>query len=139
MPEVVIVEAVRSAVGKRRGGLSNCLAPDLFSDVLAGLVARSGIDSSVVGQVTGGCVSQVGQQSGNITRSAWLAGTGPARRRIDHPFAMRLIAAGIHLGLRAGRRRGRGCRDRRRRRVNEPGPNDFQRDARTRTVEDAAV
>ena len=73
MPEVVIVEAVRSAVGKRRGGLSNCLAPDLFSDVLAGLVARSGIDSSVVGQVTGGCVSQVGQQSGNITRSAWLA------------------------------------------------------------------
>jgi acetyl-CoA C-acetyltransferase len=73
MPEVVIVEAVRSAVGKRRGGLSNCLAPDLFSDVLAGLVARAGIDSSVVGQVTGGCVSQVGQQSGNVTRSAWLA------------------------------------------------------------------
>jgi len=73
MSEVVIVEAVRSAVGKRRGGLSNCLAPDLFSDVLAALVQRAGIDSSVVGQVTGGCVSQVGQQSGNVTRSAWLA------------------------------------------------------------------
>ncbi len=73
MPDVVIVEAVRSAVGKRRGGLAGCLAPDLFSDVLGALIQRAGIDSGVVGQVTGGCVSQVGQQSGNITRSAWLA------------------------------------------------------------------
>jgi acetyl-CoA C-acetyltransferase len=73
MSEVVIVEAVRSAVGKRNGGLSHYPAPDLFSDVLGALVQRAGIDSSVVGQVTGGCVSQVGQQSGNITRSAWLA------------------------------------------------------------------
>ena len=72
MPDVVIVEAVRSAVGKRRGGLANCLAPDLFSDVLAALIDRAGIDSAAVGQVTGGCVSQVGQQSGNVTRSAWL-------------------------------------------------------------------
>jgi acetyl-CoA C-acetyltransferase len=71
--EVVLVEAVRSAVGKRNGGLSGYPAPDLFSDVLGGLIGRVGIDSAVVGQVTGGCVSQVGQQSGNITRSAWLA------------------------------------------------------------------
>ena len=73
MPQVVIVDAVRSAVGKRNGGLSKYLAPDLFSDVLAALVRSAGIDSSIVGQVTGGCVSQVGQQSGNVTRSAWLA------------------------------------------------------------------
>ncbi|WP_433472321.1 acetyl-CoA C-acyltransferase [Spirillospora sp. CA-142024] len=73
MSNVVIVEAVRSAVGKRRGGLSRHPAPDLFGDVLAGLVARAGVDSSIVDQVTGGCVSQVGQQSGNITRTAWLA------------------------------------------------------------------
>lgn len=73
MADVVIVEAVRSAVGKRKGGLSNYPAPDLFSDVLGALVDRAGIDSAVVGQVTGGCVSQVGQQSGNITRNAWLA------------------------------------------------------------------
>jgi acetyl-CoA C-acetyltransferase len=71
--DVVIVEAVRSAVGKRNGGLSTYPAPDLFSDVLGALVDRAGIDSAVVGQVTGGCVSQVGQQSGNITRNAWLA------------------------------------------------------------------
>ena len=72
MPEVVVVEAARSAVGKRRGGLSRKYAADLLGDVLAGLVERAGIDSGVVGQVTGGCVSQVGQQSGNITRTAWL-------------------------------------------------------------------
>jgi acetyl-CoA C-acetyltransferase len=71
--EVVIVEAVRSAVGKRNGGLSRYPAPDLFADVLAALIQRAGIDSAVVGQVAGGCVSQVGQQSGNITRNAWLA------------------------------------------------------------------
>lgn len=73
MAGVVIVEAVRSAVGKRRGGLSPVLPADLFSDVLAALIARAGIESSMVGQVTGGCVSQVGPQSGNVTRSAWLA------------------------------------------------------------------
>src|SRR3954464_14044796 len=73
MSDVVVVEAARSAVGKRRGGLSHKLAPDLLADVLAALVERAGIDSGVVGQVTGGCVSQVGQQSGNITRTAWLA------------------------------------------------------------------
>ena len=72
MAEVVVVEAVRSAVGKRRGGLSRKYAADLFGDVLAELVKRAGIESGVVGQVTGGCVSQVGQQSGNVTRTAWL-------------------------------------------------------------------
>jgi acetyl-CoA C-acetyltransferase len=72
MPDVVIVEAARSVVGKRRGGLAHKYAADLFGDVLAGLVDRAGIDSGVVGQVTGGCVSHVGQQSGNITRTAWL-------------------------------------------------------------------
>jgi acetyl-CoA C-acetyltransferase len=71
--DVVIAEAVRSAVGKRRGTLAGYLAPDLLSDVLGALIQRAGLDSGVVGQVTGGCVSQVGQQSGNITRSAWLA------------------------------------------------------------------
>ncbi|MFV2177720.1 acetyl-CoA C-acyltransferase [Actinomadura sp. LOL_016] len=73
MSDVVIVEAVRSAVGKRRGGLAHHLAPDLFGDVLAGLIARTGVDSGVIGQVVGGCVNQVGPQSGNVTRTAWLA------------------------------------------------------------------
>ena len=73
MSDVVIVEAVRSAVGKRRGGLAHHLAPDLFGDVLAALVTRAGVDSAEVGQVVGACVNQVGPQSGNVTRTAWLA------------------------------------------------------------------
>lgn len=73
MSDMVIVETVRPAVGKRRGGLAYHLAPDIFSDIFAGLIDRAGVGSDVVGQVTGGCVSQVGQQSGNVTRSAWLA------------------------------------------------------------------
>jgi acetyl-CoA C-acetyltransferase len=72
MSEVVIVEAVRSAVGKRRGGLSQALSSDLFADVLAGLIERAGVDSALVGQLTAGCVSQVGPQSGNVARTAWL-------------------------------------------------------------------
>ena len=72
MSDVVIVEAVRSAVGKRRGGLSGLLAPDLLSDVFAALIDRAGIDSAAVGQVIGGCVSQVGQQTSNVIRNAWL-------------------------------------------------------------------
>ena len=72
MGDVVIVEAVRSAVGKRRGGLSHKLSPDLFADVLGEVIKRAGIDSALVDQILGGCVSQVGQQSGNIARTAWL-------------------------------------------------------------------
>jgi acetyl-CoA C-acetyltransferase len=72
MSDVVIVEAVRSAVGKKKGGLAHYPSPDLFGDVLKAAVERAGIDSALVGQVAGGCVSQVGMQSGNVTRSAWL-------------------------------------------------------------------
>ncbi|MEU4248839.1 acetyl-CoA C-acyltransferase [Amycolatopsis sp. NPDC026612] len=78
MPEVVIVEAVRSAVGKRRGSLSGYRAPELLGDVLAALFDRTGLDPALVGQVVGGCVGQVGQQGGNVARNAWLgAGLPP--------------------------------------------------------------
>jgi acetyl-CoA C-acetyltransferase len=71
--DVVIVEAVRSPVGRRNGGLSTMTSADLLGDVLTALVARAGIDPAEVGQVVGGCVSQVGEQSFNVTRIAWLA------------------------------------------------------------------
>jgi acetyl-CoA C-acetyltransferase len=73
LPEVVIVDAVRSAVGKRRGSLARLEAPNLLADVYRGLFARNSIDPAVVGQAVVGCVSQVGQQSGNIGRNAWLS------------------------------------------------------------------
>jgi acetyl-CoA C-acetyltransferase len=72
LTEVVIVNAVRSAVGKRRGTLSSLEAPDLLGDVYRGLLDGAGVDPEVVEQVVAGCVSQVGQQSGNIARNAWL-------------------------------------------------------------------
>jgi acetyl-CoA C-acetyltransferase len=72
MTEVVVLEACRSAIGKRKGSLKNVESPDLLGDVLCGLFDRTGVDPLVVGEVIGGCVNQVGQQSGNIIRNAWL-------------------------------------------------------------------
>ncbi len=70
---VVIVDAVRTPVGKRGGGLSTMHPAELLSTVQRAIVDRVGIDPSDVGQVVGGCVSQVGEQSFNIARTAWLA------------------------------------------------------------------
>ena len=72
MTDVVIIDAVRSPIGRRNGGLSTVHPADLLATVLRELVDRSGIDPSEVGQVVGGCVSQVGEQSFDITRTAWL-------------------------------------------------------------------
>src|SRR3954469_23117343 len=71
--EVVIVEAVRSPIGRRGGGLSTFHSADLLSIVQKELIDRSGIDPAEVEQVVGGCVSQVGMQAFNVTRTAWLA------------------------------------------------------------------
>jgi len=76
MNEVVIVEAVRSAVGRKNGTLATSHPIDTFGRVLAAAVERSGIDSSDVGQVFGGCINKVGAQAMNITRTAWLAHGG---------------------------------------------------------------
>jgi acetyl-CoA C-acetyltransferase len=72
MRDVVVVEAVRSPVGRRKGGLSGIHAADLLGDVQRAVIERSGIDPAEVGQVIGGCVGQVGMQAANVTRTAWL-------------------------------------------------------------------
>ncbi len=79
MRETVIVEAVRTPVGKRNGGLSDMHAADLSAVVLNELVERTGIDPDVVDDVVWGCVSQVGDQSSNIGRYAVLAAGWPER------------------------------------------------------------
>jgi acetyl-CoA C-acetyltransferase len=77
MPEspskVVIVDAVRTPIGRRNGGLSTVHPAQLLGLVQRAVVERSGIDPAEIGQVVGGCVSQVGEQSFNVTRTAWLA------------------------------------------------------------------
>ncbi|MHB8465223.1 MAG: steroid 3-ketoacyl-CoA thiolase [Acidimicrobiales bacterium] len=70
--EVVIVEAVRSPFGRRNGGLSSMHSIDLLGAVQRELFTRSGVDPRDVGQVVGGCVGQVGMQTMNVTRNAWL-------------------------------------------------------------------
>ncbi|MDQ4058037.1 MAG: thiolase family protein [Actinomycetota bacterium] len=71
--EAVIVEAVRTPLGKRDGKLSGWHPVDLLAEVLNETVARSKIDAGVVDDVICGCVSQVGEQSLNVGRNAWLA------------------------------------------------------------------
>jgi acetyl-CoA C-acetyltransferase len=73
MADVVIVEAVRTPIGRRNGGLSTVHPADLLGTALSEVVGRSGIDPAEVEQVVGGCVSQVGEQSFNIARTAWLS------------------------------------------------------------------
>ncbi len=68
----MIIEAVRTPVGRRGGGLATMHPADLLATVQREVIDRSGIDPGAVGQVVGGCVSQVGEQSFNITRTAWL-------------------------------------------------------------------
>jgi acetyl-CoA acyltransferase len=75
--EAVVVEAVRTAVGKRGGGLSTAHAADLSADVLRALAHRTGIDPAIVDDVIWGCVGQVGDQSANIGRYAVLAAGWP--------------------------------------------------------------
>jgi acetyl-CoA acyltransferase len=77
MRETVIVEAVRTPVGKRNGGLSGVHAADLSAVVLNELLDRTGIGPEVVDDVIWGCVSQVGDQASNIGRYAVLAAGWP--------------------------------------------------------------
>ncbi len=73
MRDVYIVEAVRSPIGRRRGDLATLHPGDLLGAVQKGALDRCGIDPARIDQVIGGCVSQVGEQSFNIARVAWLA------------------------------------------------------------------
>src|SRR5258705_4539348 len=77
MAEAVIVEAVRSPVGKRNGGLSGVHAADLSAQVLNALVQRAGIDPGIVDDVIWGCVSQAGEQALDIARTAGLTAGWP--------------------------------------------------------------
>ncbi|RRO20670.1 thiolase family protein [Saccharopolyspora rhizosphaerae] len=77
MRDAVIVDAVRTPIGKRGGSLSGVHPQDLSAQVLTALVERTGVDPSTVDDVVWGCVSQVGDQSSNIGRFAALAAGWP--------------------------------------------------------------
>ncbi len=74
--DVVIVDAARSAVGRRKGSLGWVHPTDTLGQIMQGLLARNGIDSAQVDQVVGGCINKLGAQGMNVIRTAWLAHGG---------------------------------------------------------------
>ncbi|WP_436795333.1 steroid 3-ketoacyl-CoA thiolase [Actinospongicola halichondriae] len=107
MTEVVIIDAVRTPVGRRGGGLSTMHPGELLGVAQKALIDRTGIDPAQVGQVVTGCVSQVGEQAFNIGRTAWLAAGLPqsvANTTVDTQcgssqqatsFATALVGSGV--------------------------------------------
>ena len=73
MANPVIVEAVRTPIGKRNGYLSGLHAAEILAVAQIEVVKRAGIDPGSVDQLVGGCVTQAGEQASNVTRNAWLS------------------------------------------------------------------
>src|SRR5580658_2070503 len=73
LAEAYIVDAVRTPVGRRGGGLAAAHPADLGAHAISALLARTGIDPNAVDDVMFGCVDTIGPQAGDIARTAWLA------------------------------------------------------------------
>jgi acetyl-CoA C-acetyltransferase len=115
MGTAVIVEAVRTPIGKRDGSLSGMHAAEILGAAQRGIVERSGIDPALIEQLAGGCVTQAGEQSNNVTRTAWLhaglpqqtgcltldAQCGSAQQAV-HVIAGLIAAGAIDVGLACG-------------------------------------
>src|SRR3954469_19843616 len=106
MPEAYIVEAVRTPVGKKNGGLAAAHPADLGAHVLKELVGRAGIDPAAVEDVVFGCLDTLGPQAGDIARTAWLAaglpeevpGTTVDRQCGSSQQALHFAAQGVMSG-----------------------------------------
>ena len=72
MGTAVIVEAVRTPIGRRGGTLAGLHAAEILGAAQTALLERAGLEPAAVEQIAGGCVTQAGEQSNNITRTAWL-------------------------------------------------------------------
>lgn len=115
MGNPVLVEATRSPIGKRNGWLSGLHATELFGAVQKALVEKAGIDAGEVEQLIGGCVTQYGEQSNNITRVAWLTAGLPEEvgattvdcqcgsgQQANHLIAGLIAAGAIDAGIGCG-------------------------------------
>ena len=106
MPEAYIVDAVRTPVGKRGGGLSQVHPADLGAHVLRAIVERNDLDPMVVEDVVFGCVDALGPQAGDIARTCWLAaglpeaipGTSVDRQCGSSQQAVHFAAQGVMSG-----------------------------------------
>ena len=115
MPEAVLVEATRTPIGKRNGALSGLHATKLLGAAQAEVVKRSGVAAESVEQAIGGCVTQAGEQSSNVTRGAWLAAGLPqttgattidcqcgSAQQANHLIAGLIEAGAIDVGVACG-------------------------------------
>jgi acetyl-CoA acetyltransferase family protein len=106
MREAVIVDTVRTPIGKRKGALSGWHPTDLLGFALRGLLDRNDVDSALVEDVVGGCVTQAGEQGCNVTRNAWVAAglpwhvpaTSVDRQCGSSQQAMHFVAQGVMAG-----------------------------------------
>src|SRR5580700_11210521 len=111
----VIVEAVRTPIGRRRGALAGLHPAELLGRAQTALLERAGLDAAEVEQVAGGCVTQAGEQASNVTRTAWLhaglpqqtgaltldAQCGSAQQAV-HLIAGLIAAGAIDVGIGCG-------------------------------------
>jgi acetyl-CoA C-acetyltransferase len=115
MSEAVIVEAVRTPIGKRGGWLAGLHPTATLGHVQREVIARTGIDAALVEQVVGGCVTQAGEQGSNITRYAWFAEGLPhtagvttidcqcgSAQQANHFIAGLIAADAIDIGIACG-------------------------------------
>jgi acetyl-CoA C-acetyltransferase len=115
MGRPVIIEAVRTPIGRRNGWLSGLHATELLAAAQVEVVKRAGIDASIVEQVVGGCVTQAGEQAGNVARQAWLLSGLPyetaastvdtqcgSSQQANHMIAGLVAADGIDVGIACG-------------------------------------
>ncbi len=115
MGKPVIIEAVRTPIGRRNGWLSGLHAAELLAASQVEVVKRAGIDASLVEQIVGGCVTQAGEQAGNIARQAWLLAGLPyeaaattvdtqcgSSQQANHMIAGIIAADGIDVGIACG-------------------------------------
>jgi acetyl-CoA C-acetyltransferase len=111
----VIVEAVRTPIGRRNGWLSGLKAVEVLRHAQTQVIERAGIDPSMVQEIIGGCVTQAGEQGSNVTRNAWLStGLDPevacttvdaqcgSSQQANHLVAGLIAAGGMDIGIACG-------------------------------------
>src|SRR6186997_909434 len=104
--EAVIVDAGRTAIGKRKGALANWHPTDLLGFTLRTVIERNQLDPGIIDDVVGGCVTQSGEQGTNVTRNAWVAADLPQhvpatsvdRQCGSSQQAVHFVAQGIMTG-----------------------------------------
>ena len=115
MSEAVIVEAVRTPIGKRNGQLAGLHATLLLAEAQKEVIKRAGIQPEMVEQIVGGCVTQAGEQAANVARNAWLSTGYPyqvaattvdcqcgSSQQANHLIAGLIAADAIDVGIACG-------------------------------------